>query len=189
MADLGLEVAREQMLAEVHRLEQQAEAAAEPTGRAIWLVKAEAVRHAYDVVFRPDQAFDSGPLGRRDEAQESVADSDPWFSGDLPTQLDSTGKAPQEPGETRLGFELAEKAMRTGHTVKAQLSLHRGTVEGTVISVEDRYCLLDTGGIGCGHPSMRVYWAELDAFEILPGDDEKASQELPSGSKEGERYG
>ena len=100
---------------------------------------------------------------------------DPWHG---------TGKAPQEPEETRLGFELAGKAMRTGHTVKATLSLHQGTVEGTVISVEDRYCLLDTSGIGCGDPSMRVYWAELDGFEILPGDDEQASQELPSGSEE-----
>jgi NTP pyrophosphatase (non-canonical NTP hydrolase) len=72
------------------------------------------------------------------------------------------GRAP------RLGYDLAKKAMRDGRRIRAKLSCDRGHVEGSVISVEDRYCLLDLSGIDSGKPSRRVCWAELDGCEILP---------------------
>lgn len=83
----------------------------------------------------------------------------------------------QGEGDPRLGFDLASRAMRDGRTIRAKLSLHRGDVEGTVISVEDDYCLLDISGIGSGDPSRRLYWNELDGFEILPGESEQGGDE------------
>lgn len=78
----------------------------------------------------------------------------------------STGK--QVEADPRLGFDLACQAHREGRQVKARLSLKRGTVIGYVTEIADTH--LEIANRPPDFRSRyRILWAELDAFEILPG--------------------
>jgi hypothetical protein len=77
---------------------------------------------------------------------------------------------PADP-DPRLGYELASEALKDGRRVQARLS-GGDEIEGTVVSVEDEYCIIDTSPEGLGNPTYfyRALWLGLDRFEILPAD-------------------
>lgn len=109
-----------------------------------------------------------------DQGDPNVKLSARWDDDAYTMSCPDCTKQPDTPeleGERRLGYELAQKAMREARRARATLSLGRGPVEGVVVSVAPRHCEIET-------KFGRVFlaWAELDGFEILPSDQPDPKQ-------------